>query len=268
MLQGYYDILVDGKKDRRLKIRSEITIQDGTSKIEISKDGVVKIYAENQTKLQTFQLVALIAMRSASEWTPFHLSIGQVRDLETGKTVPPELHGELSMSVLAIHDREFVNTAKSLLGLDFEPLQFLMRSTDLLSQYSELSALTALTALELKLNEIVPDKTLWSPRAKLTVLRFVEVLPTEWNERLRKLFTLRNKLAHGNWKSEEIANALSKLLGGNTSDWLTPSHRMNKLASRRVIVEVINALAFLSSVQTKLERIRQIRGQLEAREKL
>jgi len=35
-----------------------------------------------------------------------------------------------------------------------------MRPTDVLDHYSELSALNALTALELKLNEIVPDEDL------------------------------------------------------------------------------------------------------------
>jgi len=261
MFLGLYKILHDDKKDEKLRIDSPIIIQDDKSKVEISKDGKVKIYAENEEKIYTLWRIAQTAIRHASSWMNFNLSKVEIENLETGEKVSPRIYGDLTIGSFRIDHTKCASTIKTLLYTDSEPLQFLTLATDLLARYTEPSSLSALTALELKLNEIIPDDRL-QVRQKLAVLRYLNALPPESMVKLERLFTLRNKLAHGNWKGNKIKKALLDLLGGDTSDWFIGPGRLNQDAASRVLEEVISAIGFLSACKTATKNHCTHRGRL------
>jgi hypothetical protein len=99
------------------------------------------------------------------------------------------------------------------------------------------------------LNEAVTDEDL--PVAqKLAVLRYLDVLRTEQIGKLKNLFTLRNRLAHGLWSGEKMKNALGNVLGGSADDWVIASvGRMKSSTSQKVTETVIDALSFLSTAK-------------------
>jgi len=246
MLLARYAILIDGKRDPRLKIRSEIKIQDQTSRIEVHRDGIVEIYAENKEKLEKLKAIALISSRYASDWMPFRLSCEEVTDLETGRQV--SLGGVVmdgTVSVLSIRQDTFQKAADSLLRVEYPSLLFLIRSTEGLQPHNEISILLALVALELKLNEVVPIEA-FTVRQKLAVLKWLRG-PSHKRNDLKKLFSLRNCLAHGHWKGKKLTNRTIALLGGGPKDWFLRSGYINASATHEILEKVIFSLEQLSS---------------------
>lgn len=248
MLQGRYEILVYGKRESRLKVRSEIVIEDAPSKVVISKNGEVEILADSVERLHELRLVTQIGIKHASYWNEFELSTGTETELGTGKYVERGIHGDITVSSLTVDETRFRNAVKSLLRTDSRPLAFLVHSAGL-SGRPEASALIALTALEIQLDELVRDEDLLV-NEKIGVLKYVKALdPTELG-RLRNLFKLRNKLAHGDWAGETLKNALGNALGGSPSQWVHPSTgRMKRLARQQVIEEVIKMISVLSNTK-------------------
>lgn len=251
MFRGIYDILLDEKKDQRLQIRSDIVVEDGSSKLVISRDGRVEVQADTVDDLHMLRSIAQIAVRQASYWMPFTLSTGTETDLATGQAVQMGIYGDITFSSHAIDSTRCVNTVKSLLRVSRKSLSFLSDSTDLLGRYAEVSALTALTALELQLNEIVTDERLQVAQ-KIAVLEYLErkgVLPATPVGRLRNLFALRNKLAHGVWKGNMLGEALFNVLGKSPTSWLHNSVGVMKdSAGREVVQSVIDMLSSLSNL--------------------
>jgi len=249
---GHYQIVLKGKKDERLRIRSDIVIRDRQSKISVSKDGEVEISAENEEKLDTLKLIAQIACRRACAWRPFELRPLDKIDLRTGRFVSVlELFGEVREKSFTINKIEFKNTVERLRSTSSESLLFLTRSTDLLGEYSELSALLAFLALELELGKVVPDLNFDNA---LAVLKYIRALPKEFLEKLRTMHRLRNALAHGDWRGKKIGERLNDLLGGGPFAWtLRDSGRMSHEASREIVKEVSRALALLSTCRTQVD---------------
>ena len=250
MFRGIYDILLDGKKDESLQIPSDIVIEDASSKVVISRVGKVEIHAETLSTLHALRSIVHIAIRHASYWMPFTLSTGTETDLSGGQAVPMEFYGELDISSHTIDLERCKDTIRNLLQTSFEALPFLVRSTDLLNRYAEVSALIALTALEIQLNEAVTDEDLHVAQ-KLAVLRYLDVLPAEQLGKLKNLFTLRNRLAHGLWSGEKMKNALGSVCGGSADHWVIASvGRMKSSTSQKIIETVISTLSFLSTAKT------------------
>jgi len=250
MLLGHYEILLDGKKDEHCRIQSDVNIRDGLSRIEILRDGAVNIYAESEEKLERLKRIAEISLKLASDWVGFGFSRGDLINLETNERVPPRVYGDITVHSVKIDHGIFENVANSLLGANPESLLFLIRSMVLTPQYNEFSVLSALTALELELSEVVPNESL-SVAEKLAVLEYLGVLPTSSMEKLKKLNTLRNKLAHGKWKGDELANAISAVLGGPPSQWVRGPGVMSREATYKLVEEVTAAIALLSAPKVK-----------------
>jgi len=252
MLQGLYEIWLQGKKDERLKISSDIVIQDNQCQLTISKDGKVQILADTEERLSDLRLIAQIAVRRASAWMPFELSRVSEIDLATRKELQRPFYGQVSTSTFSIDSIQCQNTARNLLSTSYESLLFLTRSTDFLDRYAEVSALIALTGLEVELGEVVTADGL-EVGQKIEVLRYLNVLSSATIGKIKNLFRLRNKLAHGDWESEAFRNALASALGGQPARWVISSvGRMTHEAAREVVQEVMKSLSVLSPLKQKL----------------
>jgi len=249
MFRGVYDILLDGKKDERLQILCDIVVEDASWKVVISREGKIEIDADTVENLHALRLITQTAVRHASYWMHFTLSSGTETDLSSGLPISMTLYSEIGVSSHMIDIQKCKGTIRSLLQTSTEALPFLVRSTDLLDRYAEVSALIALTALEIQLNEAVKDEDLLVAQ-KLAVLRYLDILHAEQIGALKNLFTLRNRLAHGLWSGEKMRNALGSVCGGSPDDWVIASvGRMKKSASQKVVEKVIGALSFLSTAK-------------------
>ena len=234
-------------------LESDIVIQDNSSRIEIFKDGLVRIYAGNQEELSRLFDVALISVCHAGGLAGYSLAMDRVTDLDTNEPPRMNYYGQGIGLSDRIDEAELRRTANTLLRTNRESLPFLVRSIQKLPTADEFSILSALTALELQLNRAVPDPNLQS-FAKLEVLQYLsthyEVLTQPEMQRLKKLNTLRNKLAHGTWIGDELGKAISNVLGGEPKDWLLgPGHTMSIDAARKLLEEVIDAIASLSAIE-------------------
>jgi hypothetical protein len=216
--------------------------------VAISKNRDVEILADSVERLHNLRLVAQIAIRHASHWNKFVLSTGNEKDLATGKEVERRLTMDVTVSTLKVDETRCKEALKSLLRADSQSLAFLIYSAQI-SHRPEVCALIALTALEIQLDELVRDEAL-HVNQKIAVLEYVKALaPTELG-RLKNLFTLRNRLAHGDWAGETLKNALGNALGGSPNQWVNSSTgRMRELASHQVMEEVIRMLSVLSSTR-------------------
>jgi len=262
VLVGRYEVFPEDEKDPRPQISSNFVFLDGSSKISISQDGKVEIFAENEEKLSELNLITEISLRRASKWNKFYLRKIDEIDLQTGQKVQPKFYMTTWSYSFTIEKDEFENTVRELRTASLESLLFLMRSTDLLGKYSELSAISALLALELELSKVVPeiDNKFQEISAKLAVLEYLQVLSEEQLKKLGNLNRLRNALAHGDWQGEKIRNILNDLLKGDPSAWATPFGRMNHEASARVVEETIRSLELLSACRTRVnEALKELR---------
>jgi len=256
MLLGECAILLNLERERMRKysgLESDIVIQDNSSRIEIFKDGLVRIYAGNQEELSRLFDVALISVCHAGGLAGYSLAMDRVTDLDTNEPPRMNYYGQGIGLSDRIDEAELRRTANTLLRTNRESLPFLVRSIQKLPTADEFSILSALTALELQLNRAVPDPNLQS-FAKLEVLQYLsthyEVLTQPEMQRLKKLNTLRNKLAHGTWIGDELGKAISNVLGGEPKDWLLgPGHTMSIDAARKLLEEVIDAIASLSAIE-------------------
>lgn len=256
VLIGRYEVFSKDEEDRRPQISSNFVFLDGPSKISISENGKVEIQAENTKRLHELKLITKIALRRASMWNPFYLEKIDEINLQTGQKVPLEFYMEVSSVSFTIDQNELQDVVNDLRSTAFESLLFLSRSSDLLSEYSEIPVLMAFLALELELSRVVPDgksDELSEISRKLAVLEYLHVLPEESGTKLRNMNRLRNALAHGDWQGKKIGDTLNDLLGGGPSVWVTSSGRMNRQAAAEVINQVICALGFLSRCRTPIK---------------
>lgn len=81
-------------------------------------------------------------------------------------------------------------------------------------------------------------------------------MPTPSMEKLKKLNALRNKLAHGKWKGDELANAIGAVLGEGQDQWIRDPRCMSREATYRLVEEVTAALALLSTPKVKKASMR------------
>jgi hypothetical protein len=244
--------MIGGKKDDRVQMSAVINFQNDTSQISISKDGRIEIHAATIEELRRLRFVSEVAIRRASErasgWMSFSFSVEDEIDLETNQPVQIRPSVDVSVHSFTIDNVECENAIKSLISTSSEAILFLRRSTDLVG-FAEISALSALTALELELGLIIPDEDLQVAQ-KLEVIRYLGLLSGTLLGKLKNLFTLRNKLAHGVWGGEKFAAALGNALGGSRDNWVIPSvGRMKQMASSEVIKQVIDSLGFLSPLR-------------------
>ena len=246
MFQGRYEILLDGKRDDRLKIPSEIVIEDAPSRVVISRDGSVEILTDSEARLRALELIARIAIRHATGWNDFELRRASAKDLGTGKDVQMGFYGDIWVSSHTIDAARCEDAVNCLFRASFGSLVFLSNSVQI-SARPEVAALVALTALEIELGEIVRDEDLQVVQ-KIAVLEYLKALPAEQIAKLRKLNTLRNKLAHGEWIGVKFETALGNALGGSPGQWVTHGH-MKESARHQVTEEVMKALSVLSHLK-------------------
>lgn len=115
-------------------------ITHGRRRIEIFRNGKVTITAESIKELHRLKILTQVALRAASSWMEFGLSPGQEKNLRTGRRLPFRFYVGTSIGSFSIDGPICSTTMRRLLRVGYEPLLFLMRSTDLLYRYSELAA--------------------------------------------------------------------------------------------------------------------------------
>lgn len=255
LIEGIYEIYLEGELAKKVKITEPFEITDGSSKMEWMTTGQIRITCDTIDKLQSLQIIAQIAMRrgsvmrnraSPSKWRPFTLH--EVSLEEDGK---PMEKGPLFVADAAAAFDEFdtticKQTATELFDMEFESLLFLIRSTDLVEAYSELSVLSALLGLEKTLADIIPAQRKFQDRVdRIAILDYLKVMPVISMEKVRALNHLRNCLAHRSWDDLSVGQALTRLLKGDSSKWILPKGRMNKESGRRALEETIGAIVML-----------------------
>ncbi len=271
MIEGIYEINLDGKLASSIKSDPHdpfypFDFNDNSSKIEWVNDGSVKITCDAITNLGSLELLAQIAMRRGSiqrnRVSPCQMrqfTLRRVSLKEDGKPVGP---GQLSIGDASgsfdTFDPAICKTILTQLHeIDERTLLFLMRSTDFIEQQSELSVLSAYLALELKLSQIIlPAERRLN---RMIILEYLNVIPQDSMKKLKDLKTLRNSLAHGGWGHPTVSESLDKLLPagapqGGTHNWVYSNGRMNKEAGRRVIEEIMNAIAMLTAQSKLIEK--------------
>jgi len=244
MFQGRYEIILKGAK--KPEIESDIVFDDPPSKIVISKDGAVEILADSEERSYALSLVVRIAIESVTRWIGTELRPVSEKNLATGEVVARGLYGDAKVSIPRIDESECREAVRRLLKTGPRSLIFLVHATQI-SGANEVSALVALTALEIELGQIVKDETLQSLQ-KIAVLEYTKSLPTEEIGKLKTLNSLRNKLAHGEWSGVRFEAALGNALGGSPSQWVTHGH-MTMVARDQVTEKVIKMLSVLSRVK-------------------
>ena len=253
MLLGSYEILLNGRRDDHCRIQSDIIIEDGQSRIEILHDGHVKIYAEDREKLRKLELVVRVSIGRTTGWSGFSLRLLDLVDLQTNQKV-----FYLEQTGRPIHYNLFQTTleqtAKGLVRVDSQTILLLACSTEG-PMDNEPSVLVALTALELKLNEIVPKRRL-NVASKLAVLEHLDLMSQEDINSLKDLFSLRNKLAHGKWTKKDIGAVVQKLLGTESNAFpdCSDSSRMALWVRYRVLEKIADKVVFLSSLKDDWRR--------------
>lgn len=101
---------------------------DGSSRIEITHDGLIKIYAKKLEKLMALQHIAQISLNQATNSVGFTLSRRAVINLDTNKPIPLPIYGEGFAAALKIDPVVFEKVATDLLQADTRSLAILARS--------------------------------------------------------------------------------------------------------------------------------------------
>jgi len=247
MLLGSYEILLNERRDDHCRIQSDIIIEDGQSRIEILRDGHVKIYAEDREKLRKLELVVRVSIGRTTGWSGFSLRLLDSVDLQTNEKV-----SYLEQAGKPIHynllQAKLDQTARGLVRVDSQTILLLACSTEG-PMDNEPSVLVALTALELKLNEIVPERKL-NVASKIAVLEYLDLMSQEDINSLKDLFNLRNKLAHGKWTKKEIGAVVQRLLEAESNAFsdCSDSNRMALWARYRILEKIADKVVFLSSL--------------------
>jgi len=239
-------ILNEKQEIQRLWSESTIVIKENSSRIEIDPNGNVRLLADNESTLRKLRSVVEISMRASSRWNySLSLQSGRITNQQTGKPVDP-----IPIAIISIYSqidgRLLENIAGHLAASDEMVLSFLRLATSLMESHVELAILTALTALELSISEVVKSDDLQTS-GRIAVLAFTKALPPDDIAKLKSLWTIRNKLAHGVWTGEELGLAVSGLLGGSPKEWLEEdSGRIDTEACKKIMWQITYGIQLLS----------------------
>jgi hypothetical protein len=208
--------------------------------IAAKPDGSIVVDAEKEDECTRLKLIALIAARYSSSWgrRAFILPEAPCVNLETGKAT----QGGIVTDVPALKpptEPEFRDALAKLSSLDEQSLLFLARSSDFARDYAEVCALVALEALEIKLNQVVYTDEYWPPSEKIRVLRRKL---NKGNDKKAKreldciqgLFSIRNRLAHGDWTASSLEKALKNLFPKSVRSYISSSNNEMSLFISRL----------------------------------
>jgi hypothetical protein len=260
LFRGRYEVLVFGKRrkiDRifQLRIPSQIDIRVGKGRILLFPSAKVEVYAESLDELHRLKVLVEIAISRATGWMDYRLDKLDEFDLTSGKRVRQAggFDPDFSIRSFVLDKKLYHDTVIRLGDSSYESILFLGRANDFLrSEHAEVASFSALTALELELNRAIPTSGL-QIRQKLEVLRFLQRLQAKSLDQITALYTLRNKLAHGDWTGKRFVAILAKALGGPQKHWtLRESNRMSTRSSERIVEAVIDLLPCVSGLSRPL----------------